>query len=78
MELQALLERRDQLEAAAKEFKVIDEEIKEAVTADGAGEKVCGQFLVRIKEYERKNKVADTWHEEIKKYLRTQILKLDK
>jgi len=76
MELQALLERRDALAAAAKEFKAVDDEVKEAVTIGGAGEKICGPFLVRVSEHERKNKVADTWHEEITKYLRTQITKM--
>jgi len=77
MELQALLERREQLEAAAKEFKAIDSDIKGAVTVGGVGEKICGPFLVRVTEHERKNKVADTWHEEISTYFKTQILKLE-
>ena len=77
-ELSALLERRGQLEASAKEFKTIDEDVKDVLKGAGIGDRICGQFLCRTSEHERKNKIAETWHEEISKYFRTQIVKLEK
>lgn len=76
-ELNGLLERREELAPMAKEYKTIDEDVKEVVTAGGQGEKVCGSFFIQVTEHERKNKVPDTWHEEVSKYLRTQIVKLE-
>lgn len=76
IELQALLERREALVDAAKEYKTVDEDVKELVTRGGAGEKVCGQYFIRVTEHERTTKVPETWHEEVSKYLRTQIKKI--
>ena len=75
-ELAGLLDRRETLAPMAKEFEKIDEQVKEAAKAAGAGEKVCGEYLLRVKEYERTTKVALTWDEKKESYLRTQILKL--
>lgn len=78
VELFGLLERREVLQPAAKEFNQIDEQVKEAVTAGGAGERVCGDFFIKVKEYERTTKVALTWEEKKDTYFRTQILKIKK
>jgi len=77
-ELEDLLTRRFSLEGAAKGFKFLDETIKEAVTQGGVGEKICGDYLIRVTEHERTTKEPITWNEKITKYFRTQFLKLKK
>ncbi|UOF82076.1 crispR-associated [Caudoviricetes sp.] len=53
-ELGAMLDRRNQLEESAKEFKEIDEEIKSKVQSAGAGERVCGNYMLQTKNVTRK------------------------
>lgn len=76
-ELSGMLERREQLSPLAKEFEELDEEIKEQAKAGGVGEKVCGDFLLRVKEQKKKTKVPLTWEEKETSYLVTKILKLN-
>ncbi len=75
-ELSGMLERREVLQPLAKEFETIDKEVKAAVTRGGAGEKLCGDFLIRVAEHTRTTKVALTWEEEQTNYFRTQILRV--
>jgi len=51
-ELEAKLERRGELETAAKEFETLDKEVKEIVKGHSA---VVGNWLIESKECERKN-----------------------
>jgi hypothetical protein len=77
VELAGMLERREQLAPMAEEFEKLDDQVKDAAKAGGAGEKVCGDFLLRVKEQTRKTKVALTWEEKETSFLVTKILKLD-
>ena len=71
MELSALLERRGNLQAAAKEFKTLDEDVKELIQKAGVGDYVCGKFFCQTKEHDRKGyTVADST------YMQTKIVKL--
>ena len=77
MELGALLERRDQLLPVAKEFEALDEQVKEAAKAIGTGDKVCGDYLLRVLEQNRTKKITLTFREEEQTVLVTKILKLN-
>lgn len=75
-EFGATLERLDQLKPVVKEFKELEKEVDKVKEAVGTGEYICGDYVLKINEYERVTKVALTWDEEKKTYLRKQILKL--
>lgn len=77
VELFGLLERREQLSPLVDEFETIDEKIKDSVKASGVGEKICGNFLIKVTEIKQKKKVAITWEEQESSYLKTQILRLN-
>ena len=76
-EIASLLDRRAEIEDTAKEFKEIDETVKEQAKARGKGDLVCGSWMIRVTEYNRKEKVALTWEEKISTFLKTQIVKID-
>lgn len=73
VELVGLIERRQQLQEVAKEFKELDEQIKEVVTQDGPGEKIAGDWLIQVKEFERK-----AYSVEVGKYNVTKFVNLKK
>ncbi len=75
-ELEKLLAVREELAASAKNYGDVDKKIKEAVTAAGPGEKICGDFYIKVTEHTRTMKVPLTWNEEESNYFRTQIKKL--
>jgi hypothetical protein len=77
VELFGLLERREQLSPVVNEFETIDEKIKDTVKASGVGEKICGNYLIKVTEIKQKKKVAITWEEQESSYLKTQILRLN-
>ena len=70
-ELTEMLERRDQLQAASKEFDEIDKSIKALAKATGEGEKVAGDFLINVK---KKSKKAFSFA--ASEYLEVKIVKL--
>lgn len=75
-ELAGFLDRRSQLEPQAKEFKDIDDVVKKEAKAEGAGDFVCGNWMMRVSEYKRKDKIPITWDEKESIFLRTEIIKL--
>lgn len=72
-ELQEILERRDQLQAAAKEFDELDKAVKKVAVETGVGEKVCGDFLIQVKEQNRKEYTVKA-----STFFTTKIVKLTK
>lgn len=76
MELAAMLDRRDSLESLSKDFKEIDEEIKDLVKQHGPGEKICGNFLIKTEKRDTTKKIPITYTEEKSSYLVTKIIKL--
>lgn len=72
-ELEIMLEERDKLEPSKVRYAELDKRVKELATSGGPGEKICGDFVIRVKEYERKTKVPLTWDEKITTFLKTQI-----
>lgn len=54
LELGGLLERRNQLKPMADEFKDTDETIKDFIKPHGAGERICGEWLIQTKEQTKK------------------------
>jgi len=70
------LNRREELEAFRKEYDEIDAELSELRDRLGKGEFVCGSYLFAVKQYEKKIKVMDTWHEEKKLYLTKKIVRV--
>lgn len=75
-ELAATFERMDQLKPIVSEYKNLEEEVDEVKKQVGVGEFVCGDFLLRIKEFKKKNKVALTWTEEETTFLKKEIVKI--
>lgn len=75
-ELAGMLERRASLESAADEFEELDKSIKEVVKSTGDGERICGDFLLKIQSYNQKRKIPLTWEESESTVSKVQILKL--
>lgn len=76
VELSGMLDRRDQLEEPAKEFKEVDERIKNIVKQAGTGEVICGNYIINTFEVVKKQKKPITWDEVETSYLTTKIIKL--
>ncbi|MBP9786046.1 MAG: hypothetical protein KBC72_00440 [Acinetobacter sp.] len=72
----AMMERMEQLKPVVKEYEQMEDQIDELKNKVGPGEYVCGDFLMRIKEHERKNKEPITWTDTVTKYLKKQIVRL--
>lgn len=77
MELAAMLDRREALAALAKEFESLDGYIKGVVKPMGEGERICGDFVLKTKQYSRTDKVPITYTEEKVPYYVTKIVKLN-
>ena len=77
VELSGLLDRRFQLEPTAKEFKEIDDTVKEQAKAHGKGDLVCGDWMIRVSEYKRKEKVPITWEDKESTFLKTKFVKME-
>lgn len=75
-ELIAKLERREVLKTAAKEYDDVDTEVKKLIKTTGAGEKVCGPFLIQVKQYDVTRKVPLTWRDESTTSVRININKI--
>lgn len=76
-ELSGLLDRYHDLKALAEEFEDLEDTIKDSAKASGEGEKVCGDFLIKVTQQKRKNKVAITFREEEISFLVAKIIKLN-
>lgn len=74
MELEGMIDRREQLSETKSEFDKLDKQIKKLVKPLGEGENICGKYLVRNKEYRRKRLVPS---EEEYTMLTTKFLKID-
>ncbi len=72
-ELTEMLERRDQLEAASKEFDEIDKAVKNLAKATGEGEKIAGDFLITVKKRSKK-----AFSVAASEYFETRIVKITK
>lgn len=75
-EFQKLLHKRESLKKAAKEFREYDQKIKKITSEMPEGETICGDYLIRVKEIQRKRKVALSYKEETQTIAKTQIIKL--
>ena len=70
-ELIQKLNERDALKGSVDRFKELDEEVKDSMKAEGAGDYIVGEFAVKVKERERKSFVMPE-----SKYLETKIVRL--
>lgn len=70
------LEKREELKIFATQYNDLDDEIKTTVKETGAGEKVCGNFLIDVKTVETTRKKPITWSEEKTSYLKINISKV--
>lgn len=77
MEFSGLLDRRAQLEPQAREFKEVDDEVKEQAKARGIGDLVCGDWMLRVTEHKRKEKVAITWEDKESSFMKVKFVKLE-
>lgn len=75
-DLASTMERMEQIKPFFKEYQTLDKEIDKIKNSVCAGEYICGDFLLRIKEFERKTKIPITFEEKTTTYLRKEILKI--
>lgn len=75
-ELAEHLKRRADLKELAAEYEEIDDKIKSTVKQYGTGEKVCGNWLMTVKQRSVKKKVPLTWTEQENSYLVVNIAKI--
>jgi hypothetical protein len=68
------LERREVLDPYKREYDDIDKELNSLKDNLGAGEFMCGDFIVKIKKVEKTNKVPKTWDEVKSSYLKKEII----
>lgn len=78
VEMAGLLDRREQLKSSAEEYADLDEQIKEHFKVTGLGEKLCGDYLIKVTEVKTKKKVPITWDEIPNNYFKTQIVRVKK
>lgn len=71
-ELAALIDRRAQLEPIKKEYDQIDKDVKKIVTSSGQGDKICGDWLIRVKEQTRASYTVEE-----SSYFRTSFVNLN-
>jgi len=76
--LEELLKRWWELKDAAKEFEKIDETIKNAAKAAGkTGEKIVGDFVIRVTSSTYKRKIPLTYEIQEQEVFKTQIAKIN-
>ena len=77
MELAGMLDRREELKENRDEFEKIDKIIKGQAVIGGFGDKLCGDYMLKVQEFIRKTKVPIDFTIKETPYFRTKIIKLE-
>jgi CRISPR/Cas system-associated exonuclease Cas4 (RecB family) len=77
-ELLELLNRRELAKDSAEEFAEADELIKASVKTTGVGEKICGDFIIKVTSYTKETKIPLTWDTKQDEILKCKIARIGK
>jgi CRISPR/Cas system-associated exonuclease Cas4 (RecB family) len=75
-ELAATMERMDQLKPMVKEYEELEAQVDEIKNNVGAGDFICGDYLLKIKEMTRTSKVPITFEFQKTTFLQKKIVKI--